>query len=65
MPLSEARADRIEAVEFGQADEDRKAAIVRLSRLGMSRAEIAHRLKERGSKAEAVLAEYDKKRSEE
>lgn len=71
----EARAERIEAVEEGQLDEDLTAAIVRLHNLGMPPSEISERLKSSRHitvytddgplpKVQAVLAEYEKKKAQ-
>jgi transcriptional regulator with XRE-family HTH domain len=69
-----ARAERVEGVEFGQAQWDKDAAIVRLSKLGMTASEIAEQLKtgryrdwtsgKPVPRVEAVLAAYKKNASE-
>jgi transcriptional regulator with XRE-family HTH domain len=69
-----ARTERVEAVEFGQANEDQKAAIVRLFESGKSASAIEDELSLRGhrvwtsggpvSMVDAVLAEHKKKSDE-
>jgi transcriptional regulator with XRE-family HTH domain len=59
------RADRIEAIELGQANEDQRAAVVRLSKLGVPIKEIAQKVEVPESKIERILEDHQKRIGEE